>query len=105
MIISKCFGPEIQIIELGAEQAGMIYCGRQQGMKFSTVWQLEIGKPSQSRNAKLWLLMIIITCLQLQTVVMKEIPRGKIIAFNFSNKYFLSVKVSIHIHTCEYTYI
>lgn len=34
MIISKCLGPEIQIIELGAEQSDMIYYGRQQGMRF-----------------------------------------------------------------------
>lgn len=50
---------------LGAEQLGMIYCGKQQGMKFTTVWQVEIGKPLQSRNAKTWFLMIIITYLQL----------------------------------------
>ena len=34
MIISKCFGPEIQITGLGAERSDMIFYGRQQGVRF-----------------------------------------------------------------------
>lgn len=64
MVISKYFGSEIQIIILGSEHSGMISSERHQGMRLLIVWQMENGKSLQSRNIKMYLI-IIITCLEL----------------------------------------